>query len=223
MDIRPYLGKEPISFATHFAGFIAALVGGVFLTVLSAHDSAKATGMVVYTLCQASVFLASACYHYFDWGEKWNLFLQKLDHSAIFLMISGSYVPPMMHFLDGTWRVTMLITLGVLAIAGIIMKMVWMGAPRWLSVGIYLGLGWIIVIPGHIILPQLTELPALLAWVATGGVIYTVGAFVYLFQRPNPWPEIFGYHEVWHLFVLGGAAAHFMFVLYLCDIPCPIF
>jgi hemolysin III len=214
-------GKEPVSAWTHLAGFFATIVGMIFLMVESSHDSVKLAGMVIYGTTQASVFLASGCYHYFDIGKKGNLWLQKADHGTIYLLIAGSYVPPLLHFLDGAWRIWMLSVISVLAIAGVIMKLFWMDCPRWLNVSIYLGLGWIIVIPAHKIFPQMDA--KLMGWFLSGGIIYTVGAFVYMFKRPDPWPEIFGHHEVWHIFVLGGAAAYFIFVFCLCDMARPVF
>lgn len=214
------LFKEPVSAVTHFVGFLAALVGLALLVSFTADEPTKQIGMAIYGSTLAGLFLASATYHFFDVGERGNRWLRRIDHAGIFLLIAGSYVPPLQHLLDGTWRAAMLTAVGVLAVVGIIFKLVWIECPPWLGTAIYLALGWLVVIPAHIILPQLssTELGLMLA----GGVLYTGGSIVFLLERPDPWPGRFGHHEIWHIFVLGGAAFHYLFVLTLVDAPLPL-
>ncbi len=216
---RVRLFKDPVSALTHFAGFLAAVVGLVLLVLHSAHDIAKVTSMAIYGGTLSTLFLASSAYHFFDVGERGNRWLRRLDHAAIFLLIAGSYVPPLLHLLDGGWRVAMLAAVAVLAAGGIVFKLVWIDCPDWLGTAIYLGLGWLVVVPAHRILPQLSgpELTLLLA----GGALYTLGSIVFVLERPDPWPRWFGHHEIWHLFVLGGAAAHFMFMVQLLDTQVP--
>jgi len=211
------LFKEPVSAATHFAGFLAAIVGLVFLAVATWDQGAKSVGMIVYGASMVLLFLASAVYHFFDAGERGNRWLKRLDHAAIYLLVAGTYVPALILLLDGTWRVAMLAVVGTLALAGVIFKLVWIDCPTWLSTGSYLALGWIIVIPGYKMLPQLSAWP--LTWLVLGGVAYSVGAVVYAKQWPDPWPKIVGHHEVWHVFVLAGAAAHFVFTVWLIQVP----
>jgi hemolysin III len=221
MALRQYLGKEPVSFATHFFGLLLTVAGLVTLIVLSAHDSAKMIGMILYGSSLAMVFLASSCFHYFDLGKEGNLLLQKFDHAAIYLLIGGSYIPILLQFLDGSWRIVMLSIVCTLSIAGAIMKFFWMDCPRRLSVAMYLGLGWIIVIPGYKMFPQFSL--RLTICLAAAGLIYSVGAVIYALKKPNIWPNYLGFHEIWHLFVLGGAGAHFLFVLDLCSYQRPPF
>lgn len=213
--------KEPVSALTHFAGFVAAVVGLVFIVVVSAHDGPKVTGMAIYGGALAALFLASATYHFFDLGPRGNLWLQRLDHGAIFLLIAGTYVPTLLHLLGGTWRVAMLSAVGAIALTGAIVKLAWMGCPKGLAVTLYVALGWIIVIPAHRIFPQLDAFQ--LVTILGGGLAYTLGAVVYLLDRPNPWPRWFGAHEIWHLFVLAGAGAHFAFIWSFVDKPYPPF
>jgi hemolysin III len=213
--------KDPVSASTHFAGFVAAIVGLVFLVVLSAHDGAKVVSMAVYGGGLVALFGASSVYHFFDLGVGGNRWLRRLDHSAIFLLIAGSYMPPFFHFLDGAWRIAMISVVGGIAVAGALLKLLWIDSPSWLGLSLYLFLGWVVVVPGYIILPQLsgTELSLLVF----GGLAYTVGAVVYASKRPDPWPNVFGHHEVWHLFVLAGALGHFLFAWDLLDRPIPAF
>ena len=214
---RVRLGKDPWSALTHFFGFVAAIPALVALVLLSRHDGPKLVGMTIYGASLVGVFLTSSAYHFFDFGRRGNEWLRKADHAAIFLLIAGTYMPPMIHLLDGTWRIAMISMVGGLAIAGVIFKLVWVRSPKWLSTAMYLGLGWAICIPAHIVLPQLSGWP--LFWIVAGGLSYTVGAVVYVCQWPDPWPDVFGHHEVWHLFVLFGAGAHFVFTCYLLGTP----
>lgn len=219
MTIR--FNKEPVSACTHFAGFLAAVVGLVPLLRLCDGDPAKIVGMALFGGTAALLFLSSSVYHFLDLGEGGNRWLRRLDHGAIFLLIAGTYVSPLIHTLDGAWRISMLAVVGGLALAGMAFKLAWLGCPRWLSAGLYLALGWVVVIPGHLILPRLPA--ASLLWVSLGGLAYTVGAVVYARKKPDPLPGRFGFHEVWHLFVLAGAASHYVFMLTLVGRPYPPF
>lgn len=219
--IRIGLMKEPVSALTHFAGFIAALVGLASLAFASAHDGTKLTAMAIYGAALATLFLASSIYHFFDLGPRGNRFLRRLDHGAIFLLIAGTYVPTLIHLLGGTWRIAMLAAVGGVALAGAVLKLAWMGCPRWLAVALYLGMGWMVLIPAHRILPQLDAFQ--LSTLVTGGAAYSLGSVVYLLDRPSPWPAHFGAHEIWHLFVLAGAGAHFAFVWSFVGQPYPPF
>lgn len=214
-----WLPKDPWSMATHFAGFLAACVGALALVLASTGDASKAWAMGIYGGAMAFVFFASSVYHHFDLGPRANTWLRKLDHVAIFAMIAGSYVPVVIHLLDGAWRTSMLAVIGGIALLGSAFKLWWVDCPRWLSVGLYVGMGWIVVVPAHLILPQLGG--AMLAWLALGGAAYMVGAVIYAVQRPDPWPGVFGHHEVWHLFVLAGAGAHYVAMRFLLDVPVP--
>ena len=201
--------KDPVSASTHFAGFLAAIAG---LWVLVSHSPAevpKLASLSVYGGTLVLLFLASSCYHFFDLGERGNKWLRRVDHSAVFLMIAGTYVPALTHTLDGTWRVAMLASIGGVTLLGIVFKLLWVDCPRWLSVGLYLLLGWAVLVPAHRIFPNLSG--AAMAWLVGGGVAYTAGAIIYATKRPDPWPKHFGFHEIWHCFVLAGAAAHYGF------------
>ena len=214
--------KEPFSAGSHFFGFLLGIVGLVVLVVLSASDGPKVAGMSIYGGTLIALFLASSVYHFVDMGEQGNRWLRRIDHAAIFLFIAGSYVPPLIHLLGGTWRITMLALVGSLALIGCIVKTVWTSCPIWLSTLLYVGLGWLALIPAPLIVPQLTW-PAL-AWLVGGGFAYTVGAVVYVRRWPDPWPTRgVGHHEIWHLLVLAGAASHFMFAVYLLDFVYPPF
>lgn len=214
---RLRFGKEPFSAWSHFLGFVAAIAGLVLLISLSAHDGPRLASMTIYGICVMLVFLASSVYHYFDLGEEGNLWLKRFDHCAIFLMIGGSYIPSLVILLEGMWRLTMLSLISTLSVAGIIFKLVWIQCPRWLSVSIYVAMGWLAVIPTVKMWPKLE--PWALGYMVSGGLAYTVGAVVYAIKKPDPWPKHFGFHEIWHIFVLLGAVLHYLFVLQIAHLP----
>ncbi len=219
MTAHPVFFKEPVSALTHFLGFLGALGGAGLLLHFSSHDPVKFTGMAVYGVTLAALFLASSVYHFVDAGPAGNRWLRRLDHAAIFLLIAGSYVPPLLHLLDGAWRFGMLLAVVLFALTGIALKLFWIDCPAWLSTAVYLVMGWIIVIPAPLIVPQLAL--GQLAVLVSGGLCFTFGAAVYLFERPDPWPRVFGHHELWHLFVLAGAGLHFWFMLGLLEMAVP--
>ena len=216
-DFRIRIFKDPASAWTHFIGFWIALAAAVVLVWRVADEGPKAMGMAIYGGTLVLLFLASSLYHWFDIGERGNRWLRRLDHSAIFLLIAGTYVPPLLLLLDGVWRIALLSLVAGLAVAGALFKILWIDCPKWLGLTLYFGLSFVVVIPAYKILPQLSG--GGLAWLVTGGLAYTLGAVVYARGWPDPWPNRFGHHEIWHLFVLAGAAAHFAFTYTLVDRP----
>jgi hemolysin III len=130
----------------------------------------------------------------------------------IYLVIAGSYTPICAIILEGEWRFGMLLSIWIFAFVGIFKKVFWLNAPRWFSTGLYLLMGWLAVI----IFPQIwNALPKWFSyWIVIGGLFYTIGAVVYGLQKPNPAPSWFGYHGIWHLFVMGGAFSHFWAIYY---------
>jgi hemolysin III len=131
---------------------------------------------------------------------------------AIFVLIAGTYTPFCLLALDGAWRVGLLALIWGLALCGVLLKILWMDATRWLSVVLYLGMGWVAVIAAPVIF---RAMPAGgMEWVLGGGLVYSAGALVYGLKHPNPVPGMFGFHELWHLFVVAGSICHFWAVLW---------
>ena len=217
IEVQFRIFKDPASAWTHFIGFWLALAAATALVGRVADDRTKAIGMAIYGGALVMLFLASSLYHWFDIGERGNRWLQRLDHSAIFLMIAGTYIPPLVHFLDGTWRIAMLSLVVGLAVAGALLKIFWIDCPTWLGLALYFGMSGVVVIPAQRIFPQLSV--SSMSWLIGGGIAYSLGALVYARGWPDPWPGRFGHHEVWHLFVMGGAAAHYVFTFMLVDLP----
>jgi hemolysin III len=219
IEVRFRIFKDPVSAWTHFLGFWLALFAATLLVWHAAHDGPKVASMAIYGASLVTVFLASSLYHFLDIGARGNRWLRRLDHAAIFLLIAGTAVPAFVHLLDGTWRVAILSAVAGVALAGALLKLVWIDCPGWLGMALYLGLSGLAVVPAHRILPQLSG--GALAWLVLGGVAYLLGVFVYARAWPDPWPGRFGHHEIWHLFVLAGAGAHYAFTCTLLGLPCP--
>ncbi len=215
------LNKDPWSWITHFGGMVLALVGLAFLVLDSRAGAgpAKLTGMAIYGGSLALCMATSALYHFLDIGHAGNRWLRRADHCAIFLLIGGTFVPAALHLLDGTWRTATLVSVASFAAAGILFKLIWIDAPRWLGTGIYVAMGWAAVIPGVRMFPVMET--SALVWLFAGGAFYTLGAVVYGTKRPDPLPNVFGFHEVWHVFVLAGAVCHYFFAHSFCDLTCP--
>jgi channel protein, hemolysin III family len=203
--------REPVNAWTHWAGAVAgALLLWPLLAWAGTHGVAR-WPFVVFDLSLVALYAASASYHSFSPGGNGALWLRKLDHAAIFLLIAGTYTPVAFLGLAEPQRSRVLALIWGIALLGIGLKLFTLKVPRWLSTALYVGMGWLAV--GF--LPQLSrQLPhAAIVWLALGGVLYTLGAFGYATKRPRTPRRLgglgtWGFHELWHLFVLGGSAAH---------------
>lgn len=157
------------------------------------------------------LYLASATYHWLNLSERTTLILRKLDHAMIYILIAGTYTPICVIALSGLWGTSLLIAIWSLALGGIFLTFFYFQAPRWLTTGIYILMGWLVIIACVPLLHALS--PAGFAWLVAGGVSYTLGGVIYgrkksLINFPG-----FGFHEVFHMFVLGGSICHYMLML----------
>jgi len=203
--------REPVNSLTHWAGAILALIGLVALLIVGWGRPAKDISLLIYGVSLIFLFSASATYHMVQVKDKALEIFRKIDHAAIYFLIAGTYTPFCINAFTGFWKWGMLIIIWSLAIIGIGVKIFIIRAPRWLNAGIYIIMGWLCVgASGQL----LAALPAwVLVWLIIGGVIYTLGAVVYITKIFNFIPGVFGFHEVWHIFVLLAAAAHFVAVM----------
>jgi hemolysin III len=198
--------REPWNSLTHWAGAALTVVALFGLIWYAAAHGLSVWPFVVFGVSMLFLYTASASYHSFRVGERALLRLRKLDHSAIFLLIAGSYTPVAYFGLSGVWQSVVLWVVWGVALSGVALKLLTMRLPRWISTVLYVALGWTALA----FMPQLAQRlsGAALFWLAAGGVLYTVGAVIYGTKRWNPRPGVFGFHEIWHLFVLGGTVAH---------------
>jgi hemolysin III len=192
----------------HQYAFFGAVVAGVVLVVL-ADGYLERFAVWVYVAALAAMFGASALYHRFPWRTTAaRLRARRLDHAMIFVFIAGTYTAFALVAFSGTARIVGLVTVWAGAILGILLNLVWIDAPRWLSAIAYLGVGWV----GLILVPQFVSALGVAAavLVIVGGVLYTVGALAYATTWPNPFPSTLGFHEVFHLLVVAAAATQFV-------------
>lgn len=203
--------REPVNSLTHWAGAVLALAGLIALLIVGWGTPAKMISLMIYGVSLIFLFSASATYHMVRVKDKALEIFRKVDHAAIYFLIAGTYTPFCVNAFSGFWKWGMLSIIWSLALIGIIVKVFYMRAPRWLNAGIYVIMGWLAVGAAG---QMLAALPAwVLSWLIIGGVIYTLGAVVYITKIFNFKPGVFGFHEMWHIFVLFAAAAHFVAVL----------
>lgn len=204
--------KDPGSALTHFIGMLMAIFAAIPLLIKAAHEPSRIylISLAVYAVSMVLLYGASTTYHTLDISEKTNVLLKKIDHMMIFVLIAGSYTPICLLVLEGKTGITMLILVWGIAIAGILIKAFWIFCPKWVSSVLYIGMGWICVLAFTKLLNALT--PAEFGWLLAGGIIYTIGGIIYALKLPifNSKHSAFGSHEIFHLFVMGGSACHFV-------------
>jgi hemolysin III len=191
---------------SHEIAAFAALAAWIGLTLAAPSPRARAAGSI-YGATLLALFTVSALYHRPTWAPRARLFWRRLDHSAIFLLIAGTYTPFCL-LLGGSAGRALLAVVWTGAAAGVVQSVAWPTAPKPLVAVVYVVLGWV-VIP---VLPALRlQLGApFIGLLAAGGIAYSLGAAVYALRRPDPFPRVFGYHEVFHALVVAAAVLHFV-------------
>lgn len=193
----------------HQAAFFLALVAGLAL-ILAARGTTATVACAVYVASLCGLLGTSALYHRVNWAPRARQRMRRLDHAAIFVLIAGTYTPLAMT-LPGPTAHRLLLIVWAGAAIGLVRAVLWITAPKWIVAVLALAVGWVAVfyLPG---IHAATSV-AVTALIATGGVLYSLGALAYAFKRPNPWPRVFGYHEIFHALVVLAAAAHFAAVV----------
>ncbi len=184
-----------------------AVGASAVLFALAPNGSAR-VATLIYGAGLIALFSASGLYHRWRGDPRWKPWLRRLDHSTIFVFIAASYTPVALLVLEGTAQTVVLVSAWGGAVAGVVLSLAWINAPRWLQAICYLSLGWVAVIA----LPQLADSlgVAPLVLLAVGGGLYSIGAAVYAIQWPNLWPRTYGFHEVFHSLVIAAAVVHFI-------------
>ncbi len=212
--------KEPGSAITHFIGMLMAIFAAVPLLIKAAHEPSRIyiVSLTIYAASLILLYAASTTYHTFDISAKVNTILKKIDHMMISVLIAGSYTPVCLIVLKGKTGIILLSIVWAIAIAGILIKAFWVYCPKWVSSVLYIGMGWTCVLAFTQILNNMS--PAAFGWLLAGGIIYTVGGVIYALKLPlfNNKHKNFGSHEIFHLFVMGGSACHFV-VMYAFLLP----
>jgi hemolysin III len=203
--------KPRLRGVSHQYAFFVSVGCGVGL-ILAASDGRARLAASIYAVAVSALLGTSALYHRVTWRPKARRWMRRLDHSMIFVLIAGTYTPVALLALKGTLASTILIVLWAGALGGVIFKLVWIDAPKWLFAGVYVALGLVTA-------AVLGQLPATIGWLgvaglAGGGLLYLLGAVIYASGRPNPWPKVFGYHEIFHALVLAAAGLHYAVIAF---------
>jgi hemolysin III len=210
VDVAQPLVKPKLRGVFHELAFYAAAAVGVILIVTAEPGRARTAG-AIFASCVAFCFGASAIYHRPTWQPRARSWFARLDHAGVYLLIAGTYAPFGLIVMSKGWAVPVLAVVWGGALLAIMLKLFWVQAPKWLSAAIGLSLGWVAAAA----FSQLLKLPmTALLLVATGGLLYTAGAIVYARRRPNPYPAVFGYHELFHVLTIAAAACQYVAVAF---------
>ncbi|MFV0423260.1 PAQR family membrane homeostasis protein TrhA [Oleidesulfovibrio sp.] len=201
--------RDPVNGLTHCIGAVLALIGTIILIVRVASPEMPwhIVSFSVFGIAMVLLYTASTLYHWLPVKERGIRLLRRIDHSMIFIYIAATYTPICLVALRGAWGWSLFACAWVMAFGGVFIKIFWLEAPRWLSTCFYLGMGWMALAA---IYPLVTTLEwGALAYLFAGGLLYSAGALIYAAKWPNFYRH-FGFHEVFHLFVMGGSFCHFM-------------
>ncbi len=209
--------KDPVSGISHLIGAVLSVIGLVFLIVYSAKYGEGAWDVVSFTIFGVGLILLytfSALYHMLNIGEKGTRVFRKFDHMMIYVLIAASYTPICLGPIRGPWGFSILGVVWGLAILGIILTAVWLQAPRWLTTSIYIAMGWLVIVMAYPLLTTFKELNALysLIWLLVGGIFYTIGGVIYGLKKAPFTTKHFGFHEIFHIFVLLGSICQYWFI-----------
>lgn len=202
--------REPINGFTHLAGAILAVIGTIYLLVAGGKTSNSFMVLLLYGISQIFLYSSSATYHLANISEEGIKKLRKLDHSAIFISIAGTYTPVCAYYFTGFWQFWMPVIVWSIGIFGILSKVFFPAAPRWISTFVYLGMGWFAVLGIGELFSSMPN--GAIFWFFAGGFFFTVGAIIYAMKKPNFFGGKFGFHEIWHLFVLAGSTSHYIMI-----------
>jgi hemolysin III len=197
----------------HLFSFFGAIVAGAVLIPLASVLGARAgLSVTVYCLTICGLFGISALYHRRRWSPRGWKIMKRLDHSMIFLFIAGTYTPFSLLAVNQPTGYWILAGVWAGALAGVLLKLTWPAAPRWVGVPLYIGLGWVAVF----VLTDILHIAGVTSMVllAVGGLLYTLGGIAYGVRKPNPWPGVFGYHEVFHAMTVVAAICHHIAVYF---------
>jgi hemolysin III len=208
---EPVLARPLLRGVFHQVGFTVSLVVGTLL-IVGADGARRHVAAAVFAGAVAFCFGASSLYHRITWTPRLRVWMRRVDHAGVYLLIAGTYTPVCLLVLTGEWRLVVLTIVWAVAGAAAILKFVWVDAPKWLSAAIGIALGW----ASLVVLPQVaTRLdPAAVALLCAGGLVYTAGAIVYARRRPDPVPAVFGYHELFHALTLAAVSCQYVAIAF---------
>jgi hemolysin III len=191
---------------SHAVAFWFALAAALLLVIVAPGDARVPA--LVYGVGLCALFAISGLYHRWRWDRRWRPLLRRLDHSTIFVFIAASWTPLALLLLSGPTRTIVVLGVWCSAVGGVVLSVAWISAPRALVAASYVAVGSVAVAALPRLLERLSATPIVL--LGLGGLLYCIGACVYAFKRPDPWPSTFGFHEVFHSLVILAAASHFV-------------
>lgn len=207
-DGSVHVTDERFNTLSHLVGACLAVLGTALLVTQASvqGDPWKIVGLAIYGASLITLFSASALHHGLDRGERVNDVLRTLDYTSVFLLIAGTVTPLVLVLYRNPYGWAVLGTVWAIAVAGIVVRSVWRALPKAVTNTLYIALGWmpVALVGSGVSLPL-----GALALMAAGGLVYSVGFVIFVVERPNPWPGVFGFHELWHLLVMIAAALHF--------------
>jgi hemolysin III len=198
--------KPRLRGVSHQWAFFASLGAGAAL-VLAASGATAVIAMSIYAFSLSAMLGTSALYHRVTWTPEVRQWMRRLDHTTIFVFIAGTYTPFALLVMHGTLADAVLIVVWATAVGGLILNLVWIDSPYWVTAVVYMSTGWVAIVT----LPQLWDEigPVGVGLIALGGVLYSAGAVVYARRKPDPRPQVFGYHEIFHVLVIAAAAVQY--------------
>ncbi|NLJ58905.1 MAG: hemolysin III family protein [Tissierellia bacterium] len=207
--------KEITSALTHLGGAIFGVIALTLLLKLAIESESliRIGAFLIFGLSMIFLYSTSCIYHFIDSSKKKaKIVMRKLDHIMIFVLISGTYTPVCLLILNKSIGYKLLAVVWSITLVGALIKIFWIQAPRWVSAGLYLGMGWLSII---VFIPLFNSMDlGGIFWLCLGGLLYTIGGVIYGLKKPNidkPW---FGFHELFHLFVLAGTFCHFLMMYF---------
>ena len=212
-DGSVHVTDERFNAISHLGAACFALVGaGLLIAQASVQgDPWKIVALGIYGLSLVALFASSALHHSIDGSARLNSVLRTLDYDSVFLLIAGSVTPLVLVLFRNVYGWAVLGGVWVVAVAGIVLRSVWRQVPKWVTNTLYIALGWMTVL----LLGAASNLaPGALALMGAGGLVYSAGFVIFVLEKPNPWPGVFGFHELWHLLVIIGALLHYLLIYF---------
>lgn len=209
--------KDPVSGFSHLIGMFLSIVGLVFLIIYATKSGEKAWDIVTFTIFGTALillYLFSSLYHLLNLGETGTRVFKKFDHIMIYIVIAATYTPICLGPLRGPWGWSIFGVVWGLAVLGTILTAVWIKAPRWLTTSIYIAMGWLVIVMIYPLITTFQRLNALssLLWLLLGGIFYTIGGIIYGIKKAPFTTKHFGFHEIFHIFVMLGSFCQYWFI-----------
>jgi len=212
-DGSVHVTDERFNAISHLGAACFALAGaGILIAEASVQgDPWKIVALAIYGLSLVALFGSSALHHAIDGSPRVNAVLRTLDYDSVFLLIAGSLTPLVLVLFRNVYGWAVLGAVWVIAAAGIVLRSVWREVPKYVTNTLYIAIGWMTVL----LLGAAADLPwGALVLMAAGGIVYSAGFVIFVIEKPNPWPGVFGFHELWHLLVILGALLHYLLIYF---------